>query len=92
MVFTECLLDALVDTLRLLPFLFLTYLAMEYLEHRAGNKSVRIIRKTGRLGPLVGAAAGVGASVRLFCGGIQPLFRRSDHHGNPAGSSPFHFG
>lgn len=77
MEFTECLLDALVDTLRLLPFLFLTYLAMEYLEHRAGNKSVRIIRKTGRLGPLVGAAAGVvpqcgfsAAASSLYSGGL----------------------
>ena len=30
----DILWDALLDTLKLLPFLFLTYTAMEYLEHR----------------------------------------------------------
>ena len=29
--------DTLVDALKLLPFLFLTYLAMEYIEHKAGE-------------------------------------------------------
>lgn len=77
MVFTDCLLHALEDTARLLPFLFLTYLAMEYLEHRAKDKSVRIIQKTGRFGPLVGAAAGVvpqcgfsAAAASLYSGGL----------------------
>lgn len=39
--------------------LFLTYLAMEYLEHSTGGKVQLLMRKSGRLGPVVGALAGV---------------------------------
>lgn len=46
------------DNIKLVPFLFLTYLAMEYLEHKAGNKTVRLVKKAGRLGPLIGGLAG----------------------------------
>lgn len=50
---------AILDTLRLLPFLFLTYLAMEYLEHRAANKVQLAVRRSGRLGPLIGSLFGI---------------------------------
>ena len=77
MVVTDCLLHALEDTAKLLPFLFLTYLAMEYLEHRAGDKSAGLIRKTGRFGPLAGAAVGIvpqcgfsAAAASLYSGGL----------------------
>ena len=33
----EVIKDTVFDSLRLLPFLFLTYLLMEFLEHRAGE-------------------------------------------------------
>jgi len=56
---TEVLLDAVLDTLKLLPFLFVTYLAMEYLEHRAAAQTQALIRRSGRLGPLLGAGLGL---------------------------------
>lgn len=52
-------LHALTDTLRLLPFLFLSYLLMEFLEHRAGEATERMLRRAGRVGPLVGGALGM---------------------------------
>lgn len=55
----EVLLDALLDTAKLLPFLFLTYLFMEFLEHKAGEKLKETVGKAGRVGPLVGAALGL---------------------------------
>ena len=48
----------LIDSLKLIPFLFLTYLAMEYLEHRAGAGTERLVRKAGRMGPLIGGILG----------------------------------
>ena len=73
----DVLLDTLKDTARLLPFLFLTYLVMEYLEHKTGEKSARMMGKSGRLGPFIGAAAGVvpqcgfsAAAASLYSGGV----------------------
>lgn len=50
---------AFFDTLRLIPFLFVTYLAMEALEHRAGKASEDAMRKAGHAGPAIGALLGV---------------------------------
>lgn len=55
----DILLDTIWDSLRLIPFLFLTYLVMETLEHKAGEKARRRIQGAGKLGPLWGAALGV---------------------------------
>lgn len=35
--------DSIIDCAKLIPFLFLTYLAMEYLEHKTGEKTRRLI-------------------------------------------------
>lgn len=50
--------DALADCVRLLPFLFLTYLAMEYIEHKAGGKMQRMIQRSGKCGPVFGSLLG----------------------------------
>ena len=61
--FLEILLDTLKDTLKdtaiLLPFLFLAYLLMEFLEHHAGGKTERLLAKSGKIGPLWGGLLGV---------------------------------
>ena len=56
---TEILLDAVIDTLKLVPFLFVTYWFMEWLEHKTGTKTQALIRRAGRLGPLFGGMLGV---------------------------------
>lgn len=50
---------AFFDTLKLVPFLFVTYLAMEALEHYAGEKSEEVVRRAGTAGPALGALLGV---------------------------------
>lgn len=50
--------DSLSDSVKLLPFLFVTYLIMEYLEHMAGDKMQAAIRKSGRGGPIFGSILG----------------------------------
>ncbi len=55
----EVFLHSLLDTLSILPFLFLTYVLMEFLEHRASDKMRRAIEKCGPLAPLAGGALGI---------------------------------
>ena len=54
----HCLEHALEHNIKLLPFLFLTYLLMEFLEHKAGHKSNKIIKNSGSFGPLLGGVVG----------------------------------
>lgn len=55
----EILLHTLLDTVKLIPFLFLTYLLMEFLEHKAGNAAENLLRRSGKVGPLLGGALGI---------------------------------
>ncbi len=55
----EIIHHSLLDTARLIPFLFLTYLFMEFLEHRSGDAAARWLGRSGKVGPLVGSALGV---------------------------------
>lgn len=50
---------AFIETLKLLPFLFLTYLLMEFLEHKSGNASRNWLRRSGHVGPLLGGMLGI---------------------------------
>lgn len=56
---TEVLLDAWIDSVKMLPLLFVAYLIIEYLEHRSGDFLTTILRGSGRFGPLGGAVLGV---------------------------------
>ena len=49
--FLESLWHTLIETLPLIPFLYLTYLAMEALERYAGDRAQHIIRRAGHAGP-----------------------------------------
>lgn len=56
--FLHALLHALEHTWPILPFLYLTYLGMEFLERRAGEKTEQAIARAGRAGPVAGALLG----------------------------------
>lgn len=55
----DILLDAGKDTLSLVPFLLVTYLALETLEHVAGDRVNGAIKRAGAAGPVVGSLLGV---------------------------------
>lgn len=55
----EVISDTLTDVTKLLPFLFLTYLAMEYLEHKTGDKAAALVKKAGHFGPAIGGLLGM---------------------------------
>ena len=68
------------DTLYLIPFLFVTYLAMEWLEHKAGDKAEEAVRRAGAAGPVVGALVGIvpqcgfsAAAATLWAGRVVTL-------------------
>lgn len=50
---------SVIDSAKLLPFLFLTYLLMEFLEHHSGNTMQKRIGAAGRFGPVWGGLLGV---------------------------------
>ncbi len=49
----DVLLDTVIDSLKLLPFLFIAYLILEYIEHKISDKSKEKIKKSGKFGPLI---------------------------------------
>lgn len=68
------------DSIRLLPFLFITYLVMEYIEHRMGDKAKKTIERSGCFGPLLGGVLGAfpqcgfsAAASSLYAGRIITL-------------------
>ena len=56
---SEIIIDSVIDSIKLLPFLFLTYLFMEWLEHKTGSAARNRIRTAGKLGPVWGGLLGV---------------------------------
>lgn len=56
--FHEVILHGVLDTLKIVPFLFLTYLLMEFIEHKASDKLYGFMKRSGSVGPLVGGLLG----------------------------------
>ncbi len=54
----DALMDAVIDSVKLLPFLYLTYVAMEWLEHKMSDKYQNRIVGAGKVGPLWGGIIG----------------------------------
>ena len=76
----DVLTDAVFDTLYLIPFLLVTYLVMEWLEHKTGARTQQAIRRTGKAGPAIGALLGVvpqcgfsAAASTLYAGRVVTL-------------------
>ena len=76
-VLNEVFLQGLLDTLKLVPFLFLTYLLMEFIEHRSAEKTRSLVQRAGTLGPVIGGALGAvpqcgfsAAAANLYAGRV----------------------
>lgn len=76
----DVILDTLIDSVKLLPFLFITYLIMEFIEHKTGDKAKNIIKKSGKFGPLFGGILGIfpqcgfsAAAANLYAGKVITL-------------------
>ena len=76
----DILLDTIIDGIKLLPFLFLAYLIIELIENKAGEKTTKLIQKSGKFGPVLGSLLGVvpqcgfsAAASNLYAGRIITL-------------------
>lgn len=72
--------DTFLDGIKLLPFLFLAYLAMECMEHWAGERMQKVIEKSGKAGPIIGGFLGIfpqcgfsAAAANLYAGRVITL-------------------
>lgn len=55
----DIIFDTLIDGIKLLPFLFIVFLILEYIEHKVSKKNKKIIEKSGKYGPFIGAILGM---------------------------------
>ena len=54
----DILKDTLLDTIKLIPFLFVAFLIIELIEHKMSDKNEKILKKAGRFGPVLGGVLG----------------------------------
>lgn len=55
----DVILETLIDSVKLLPFLFLSYIIIEFIEHSSSDKMRKILFKSGKLGTLIGSILGI---------------------------------
>ena len=54
----DILLDTVIDCLKLIPFLFIAFFLMELFEHKFSDKTGKILKKSGKFGPVLGGVLG----------------------------------
>ncbi|MCM1135123.1 MAG: arsenic efflux protein [Clostridium sp.] len=73
----DILWDTILDGIKLLPFLFITYLIMEHIEHKASQGTQRVMKNSGKWGPVLGGTLGIvpqcgfsAAAANLYAGRV----------------------
>ncbi len=71
---------AIEDNIGIIPYLLITYCAMESMEHAVASKTERIVKYSGKVGPLFGGILGVSpqcgfsaAAASFYSGGVITL-------------------
>ena len=54
----DCLMDGLIDTFKLLPYLLITFLVLELLEHKLSKKNEKILKENKKYGVVLGGLLG----------------------------------
>lgn len=55
----EIIIDTVLDTLKLIPFLYVAFLLIELFEHKFSKKTIKAIEKSGKYGVVLGGALGI---------------------------------
>ncbi len=73
----DVILDTLIDSIKILPFLFLSYLIIEFIEHKSSNRLEKVLSTSGKYNKIVGAILGIipqcgfsAVAANLFSGGV----------------------
>lgn len=55
----DIIIDTLIDTLKLVPFLFIAFLLIELFEHKFSKRSIKVVESSGKYGPILGSILGI---------------------------------
>ena len=55
---SDSIIDALIDTIKIIPYLFVAFLILEFLEHKLSHKNEAFLRKNKKYGPIIGGILG----------------------------------
>ena len=71
---------AIEDNIGIIPFLFVTYCIMEFMEHAVASRTEGAVKYSGKMGPLFGGVLGVipqcgfsAAAASFYSGGVVTL-------------------
>ena len=56
---SHIILETIIDSIKLLPFLFLSYLLIEFIEHKSSKSLEKILKNSGKFGSIIGAILGL---------------------------------
>lgn len=54
----DIMMDGIIDTVKLLPYLFITFILLEFIEHKLTKKNQEILTKNRKMGPILGGLLG----------------------------------
>ena len=54
----DVIIDSLIDVLKLIPFLFIAFLILEYIEHKMSKKNEKVLVNNKKTGPIIGGVLG----------------------------------
>lgn len=54
----DVIIDGLIDTLKILPYLFITFIILEFIEHKLSKKNEQVLIKNKKYGPILGGILG----------------------------------
>lgn len=55
----EIILETIIDSIKLIPFLFIAFLIIELIEHKFSKKQLSLVEKSGKFGPVIGSLLGI---------------------------------
>ena len=81
----DIILDALLDSAKMLPFLYLTFLLMEFIEHHAADKLALALEKAGHSN-----IGGLRSAMWIFHCCIKSVFQQNNRRRHTYGCLYFH--